>query len=184
MKLRHIIVEGCDGTGKTTLINELLEYKQHGQTEPYFTMHERASRSQEGPVDALDTWVEKDLAGIDTHPPSVYDRHPLISEPIYGPVCRGMLPGKFNDGLWQVTARSRLARYSLVIWCVPPWNTVRNNLVASAHNQMAGVIINARRIYDMYSLASKTWPGVSMRYDYTNPARTIGAYVSLVFGGR
>lgn len=184
MRLRHIVVEGCDGTGKTTLINELLTYKRHrSDPQPHFLMHERASRSKEGPVPDLDGWVDKDLSGLREQMPSVYDRHPLISEPVYGPIIRGSVPGKFNDGVWCTTGRGVLATYALVVWCVPPWEWVRRNIENSQDNQMPGVMINARRIYDTYMDMSLSWPGVCYRHDPTNPARPVHGYIDLVFGG-
>ena len=181
MNLRHIIIEGPDGSGKTTLLRELLGWKQAKNESPWFVAHERASTSRGGPVANLDTWVEKDLVDIDTQPPSIYDRHPIVSELIYGTIIRGGVPGKFNSGIWTSQVRSTLAQHCLVIWCIPPWDKVRNNILNPELDQMPGVVENARRIYDEYDRASRVWPGTCIRHDYTKVPRTIGAYVDLIF---
>lgn len=191
MRIRHIIVEGCDGTGKTNMVNRIAKWRRPKvlltdtppPTFPHFSVHERASTSIGGPVPDLVDWVRKDVATMADQPPSVYDRHPLISEPIYGPICRNAVPGSFNDGVWMATTRSLVAHYCAVIWCVPPWRDVARNIAASADNQMSGVTINARRIYDAYDRASRVWPGVSIRWDYTRPnAYDINAYLTQLIG--
>lgn len=189
MKIRHIIVEGCDGTGKTNMVNRIAAWRRPKllRTDPprpfpHFAIHERASTSIGGPVPDLVSWVRKDIATMADQPPSVYDRHPIISEPIYGPICRNGVPGSFNDGVWVSTSRSMIAQHCAVIWCIPPWDVVWRNISATMNNQMPGVAINARRIYDTYVEASRRWPGVAMRWDYSNPSFDIGAYLTQVAG--
>lgn len=154
--LRHIVVEGPDGAGKTTLIDKIV--KGFG-----YVQHPRASRSVEGPVADLDQWVVNDLNGLGKFPPSIFDRHPLISEPIYGPICRGKVPGNFNQTWWVNTMRARLACHALVILCLPPFDIVKDQATKAA--QMPGVLDNLPRIYDAYQ--RMTWVGVQMRYDRT-----------------
>lgn len=178
--IRHVIVEGCDGTGKTNLTQRILERY------PQLSMHERASSSKGGPVSNLDGWTVNDALSMGSQPMSVYDRHPIISEPIYGPICRGKVPGAFNNESWVYATRRAVAEFTIVIWCIPPWRNVNTNIYNTQSNQMGGVMLNARRIYDTYDRVSREWPGSCIRYDYTiDPgSRDVLAYLSLIFGGR
>lgn len=161
--MRHIIVEGMDGTGKSNLVQAIMD----SHLSKRFALHARASTSKGGPVDDLEGWVERDLATMGTGTQTyIYDRHPLISEPIYGPVCRGAMPGSFNSPQWLEARRQTLRHWCVVIWCIPPWMTVKNNLVDTAGNHMQGVMENARQLYYLYDYTSYTWPGASIRYDY------------------
>lgn len=169
----HVVVEGMDGTGKSTLIQTIMEKCRSkfftGVSNPYFDLHPRASSSVDGPVASLDHWVEKDVALMPYFTgPNIYDRHPLISEPIYGPVTRGKVPGKFNDPGWIRYFRNRLVHQgTVIIFCDPGWEVIQSNLDKSADAQMPGVIEKSSVLYDYYCDASLAWPGLQMRYDYT-----------------
>lgn len=174
MSIRHIIVEGPDGGGKTTLINQL----RHEHFPNRFAMHPRASDSIMGPVPLLANWVTDDLAMLDKPetPPSIYDRHPIISEPIYGPICRGTVPDMFRKGWWVNLMMEDLAQRAILVLCMPPFQTVRRN-VAKPGSQMAGVADNIAHIYDMYERIHLRWPGLVMTYDHTRSSsrRSIAA---------
>lgn len=176
--LRHIVVEGVDGSGKTTLVERLAQWN-----DGYFTLPEkRSSSSLGGPVQDLDTWVENEAQLMSFRGPTLYDRHPLISEPIYGPTCRGVLPGRFNSPTWLGMYQGRLAYTALVIWCVPPLPEVIRNVAGS--EQMPGVQANIGALWQQYRRASLVWSGVQMRYDYTTTSlETVLYNLSTVFGG-
>lgn len=162
--MRHIIVEGMDGTGKSNLVQAIME----SHLAKRFALHERASTSIGGPVDDLEGWVEKDINEMGTSAQSyIYDRHPLISELIYGPICRGQVPGNFNNQQWVESRKQILRHWCVVIWCTPAWTTVKNNLIGTAGNHMQGVVDNARHLYYVYNVTADLWPGASIRYDYT-----------------
>jgi hypothetical protein len=161
--LRHIIVEGPDGSGKDTLISSLLElFTDH-------TLHERASTSLGGPVPNLAAWVTRDVATMDTQPPSIYNRHPLVSELIYWRY-RSLRPGyrsvEWTQRPWRESMRRAASQYALIVFCRPPLCTVVdtvNQQGPDAH--MPGVYHNIRAIYSDYDRYQ--WPGISMDYDYT-----------------
>lgn len=148
----NVILEGPDGGGKTTLIRHFL---QKGMRQ-----HPRASHSTGGPVPALDTWVTNH-----SNPGTgwVFDRHPLISEPIYGPICRGKVPGQFNDLRWVEEETRRCAADNVLVLCLPPQAIAREN--AGKDGQMVGVLDHYDEIYNAY--LRLWWPGVIIRYDYT-----------------
>lgn len=149
----NVILEGPDGGGKTSLLRHFI----HRGMRP----HPRASHSTGGPVPALDWWVTNH-----SNPGTgwVFDRHPLVSEPIYGPICRNGVPGKFNDPRWVEDETRRIASDAVLILCMPPYNVAHAN--ASQARQMAGVLNRYADIYAAYQ--QFWWPGVMIRYDYTH----------------
>lgn len=166
---RHLIVEGVDGSGKTTLIRELVKWAKpiEGRS---FTIHEKASTSTGGPVPDLDQWVYDDTGLMPYLPCSIYDRHPLISEPIYGPICRGQVPGRFRVDSWVEIMRQSVANYALVIWCHPPLDNIRQ--VIGNEDHMPGVTDNLAKLYDAYTRAMVVWPGIKILYDRTKSTHT------------
>lgn len=169
----HIIVEGMDGSGKTTLIDALIENCTNnalpGAPEPFFVKHRKASTSVGGPVAWLDQWVQDDM-NVSPYMamPTIYDRHPLVSELIYGPICRNRLPGRFNDKNWVAHYRRRLIRMvSVTIFCNPGFETIATNVTADPSNQMDGVVRERMALYTEYAKTADRWPGMQMRYNYT-----------------
>lgn len=160
--MRSIIVEGMDGSGKDTLIKSLLgHYPDH-------TLHERASTSLGGPVPNLAEWVARDSMHLTkTKRPYIYNRHPLISEPIYGQY-RPDKPTEemFTNASWIDAYRKIVADCSVLVVCQPPYHVVRNILQMQGPDaHMLGVYDNQLDIYSDYKRL--VWPGRSIRYDYT-----------------
>lgn len=155
--LRHIILEGPDGSGKDTLMRHLIQ-------EYHFVEHPRACTSEGGPVNRLDEWVIQDMEQIHVQNPSIYNRHPLISERIYAPIVRKSIPtGLLADDWWWRHYRKWMARYAMVIWCLPPLPVVRANVMRCS--QMPGVVSNINSIYAAYKSAP-LWPGQQIWYNY------------------
>jgi hypothetical protein len=173
----HLIIEGMDGSGKDTLINTLMAYK-HWDKAPQ--LHDRASTSLGGPLPRLDEWVIRDMEGMPSQRFSIYNRHPLISEPIYAPyrlVNRGM-SGLFATPSWVQAQRKELCKSAVVVWCVPSWQTVHTNLMKAPMSHMPGVIQNAHQLYVSYIRTINEWKGPYVRYNYeTIPVRKLITYV-------
>lgn len=172
---KHIIVEGCDGTGKDTLIDRL---KGNPAFATPLDVHERASTSIGGPIPDLSGWVERvnyrlriwASPGPNPYvvtPRYIFNRHPLVSEYIYADkrfVRRG-LSGRFRDSKWRAEQSRILSDHTILIVCQPPWSTVKRNLMQTPDSHMPGVVVNAADIYDEYT--KLVWPGITLRYDYT-----------------
>lgn len=159
--LLMIILEGPDGGGKTTLLNKLTRATG-------LPAHERASHSTKGPRDDLFLWTDNDIRTWHSQPLSIYDRHPLTSEHIYGPTVRGEIrPGFELTNPAIAHMRRYLRRHALVILCLPPLETVRQN-VTGDFDQMAGVLDNIDHIYECYRMMYQIWPLDShiARYNY------------------
>lgn len=158
--IRHVIIEGPDGAGKDTLIEQLLKEL------PQLTKHERASTSVGGPVPDLQEWHMRDLAGIRDHVPSIYNRHPVISEPIYGRIVREQPFGWYGRPGWTRMQRELLAAHCMLVMCLPPLRVVEANVQSTQDGQMAGVVPHIRDIWRAYS-NGPVWPGIQAWYDYT-----------------
>lgn len=178
---RRVVVEGMDGSGKDGLINSLYQLRSREGTmstrtggSPFFTLHERASTSLGGPVAHLEEWVVSDLEDMSFNDkPFLYNRHPLISEPIYAPhrrINRG-LQGSFRDPLWISAMRSYMSHHVVLVLCDPGWDAVQGNLFRDPTAHMPGVVENARKLYDKYTELPETWQGPVLVHNYRKNTR-------------
>lgn len=161
-----IIVEGPDGAGKSTLVGQLAE-------EFNLPVHERASHGRDGPVSNLFEWAQNDVVSMPYQPLSIYDRHPLISEYVYGPICRATLPPGFATPNAQLLLRMMAPRV-LVVMCKAPQERLRASV--SDDRDMPGVTEHIERIASAYDGLRVFWPGQCISYDYTKPEK----YSSLI----
>lgn len=157
-----IILEGPDGAGKTTLLQDLLD------TFPSIEEHERASTSMGGPVKDIFEWAVADVETWTVQPLSFYDRHPLISEPIYGTILRGGYDRRF-DGHEGHPIKQKLVHRALTVMCLPPISNVVNNV--KHEQQMDGVDGHITELYMAYNNRLLThgemMPHTVFHYDYT-----------------
>lgn len=157
---QSIIVEGPDGGGKSTLIRWLSSILD-------VPVHARAATSTGGPIANLAHWVEADLTSpFGLGQLWLYDRHPIISELVYGPITRNHLPAGFRAEAWRKAMIANVARRSIVVWCIPPLDVVMKNTEEDGRD-MPGVFGNIDRIHAGYMSYSLAWPGRSITYDYT-----------------
>lgn len=168
--LRHVIIEGPDGSGKSGLINRLLK-------DLPLSLHHRASTSVGGPLADITTWYESDATNLQ-HPtygpggeygPWIYDRHPLISERIYAMHARDDVPqGKYADADWVTAQLQFMAKHAIMVWCLPPKSHVFSNVNHNSGEQMPGVVNHIGDIYRAYTRGAHRWPGVAVWWDYTH----------------
>lgn len=187
--LKHIIVEGCDGSGKTTLVNKLTKSFK-------WPIHARSSTSIGGPVPDVDQWALDDVNTMHKQEPSIYDRHPCISEPIYAPIVRHVPPiGKFQDEAFTTTVREIAAQYAVLVVCLPPFSFVRRNVFdegPGVNGQMIGVQDNLHALYNAYKRVGMVWPGSIMwwngwessTYDFNHLTSNIRAHMRGEFSAR
>lgn len=121
-----IIIEGPDGGGKTTLIRQLQE--RYG-----LSVAPRVVSKDTEPMVDLVAWVEENLNNGFQH--AIFDRHRLISEPIYGPILRQKQQPGF-DNLIQLAYWTKrfYAIEPLIIYCLPPLEVVRANVTGDPDN--------------------------------------------------
>lgn len=152
-----LIVEGPDGAGKTQLVNRLAESLQ------MYVMPRVVSKDAEAMVDLV-KWVHEDVtSGLKR---AIYDRHRLISEPIYGPVLRGNIEPGFDSQNWLTHYHTLLRRADpFVIFCLPPIENVVKNTLDDPDNKVVEGKIEL--IYWLYFNMAAMWPTRSAVWDYT-----------------
>lgn len=161
-----IIVEGPDGAGKTTLITQLQD-RYDLEVAPRVV-----TKSAEAMVD-LKVWVEENLAQGFQY--TIFDRHRLISEFIYGPLLRKEQQPGFTDLIWSYTMLRRLYQdvKPIMIYCLPPLQVVADNVSGDFENEVVAEHIEA--MYTAYvHRASLDWvssPSSTIIYDYTSDGR-------------
>jgi hypothetical protein len=159
--MTHIIFEGPDGGGKTTLL-EVVHNKLGLPLWP------RASSSMGGPIKNLTGWVEDvDLYLFDdNHTSHLFDRHALVSEPVYSAALDRAMPEMFRQPWWMTRYRQGLYNHALIVFCLPSLTVVRQNMEKDT-DQMPGVREHIADIYQRYHATWQNWGGPCVRYDYT-----------------
>lgn len=158
-----IIVEGPDGAGKTTLIKELVE-RTGLEVAPRVV-----SKDAEAMTDLV-KWTEENVAaGFQM---KIFDRHRLISEPIYGPILRSETQPGFSDPQWFYSLLHQFYDLEpIVIYCLPPFEVVWKNIENDRDNKVVARAPIMRAIWGAYYnkamtehvLNKSTWI-----YDYTD----------------
>lgn len=152
-----IIVEGPDGAGKSTLVEQLCEEF------PQLTVGERGTndRSKLFEVTKQDTYTALAGAVKGDQYPKIWDRL-FFSEMVYAPIVG-------RDCEFTVEEQNFIRRIMRtlgcpVIACLPPFDAVLNNAMST--EQMDGVKENLESIYSTYLTVFKDMPWV-IWYDYT-----------------
>jgi len=158
-----LIVEGPDGAGKSTLIGKL-------QSLTGWPIAARVvSKTTEAMTD-LRVWTERNVRlGFQE---LIFDRHRLISDPIYGPIMRmkSERPETYDYRWYSEVVQKFWAAQPLVIICLPPFKVVHKNLMDDPDNKAVYPYID--RIYRGYvSLTAQmmTLDRMIYVYDYTDP---------------
>lgn len=168
-----IIVEGFDNVGKTTLINTLK--KIHGKRvdiiKPPGPFENRGSL-----IDWLNPEMDKCKTFQYNKGMAIYDRFPIISELVYGPIVRGesMVTGPvFDETFYGLTSAAFPVTF---IYCRPPDEKI---LDFGFREQMDGVIERSLELLNGYDelmseiskilLQTPDVKSSMVIYDWTNP---------------
>jgi hypothetical protein len=157
-----IIVEGPDGAGKTKLVERI--YGDFGlQVSP------KVVDSDTNAMVDLKQWTDENLAG--GFQPMIFDRHRLVSEPIYSAVMHKRPDQNFWDPDWLIPAIHclRLSVKPVMVFCLPPWEEVWKNTVNDPNNQI--IFPHIQKIYNAYIAAYANWGTEALRWDYCHPDR-------------
>lgn len=160
-----IVVEGVDGSGKTTLIQNFRQA----------TSKHSLIISRSGPPSCKEDLLTT-LYGITNlgrrEVPIIVDRHPLISEPIYGPIIRGKSyvdpPFNRENALEYVAATAHR-----VIYCKTDLETAQR--ASRRERQMDGVHDKYWALYQAYDKYMESLRRLGLRvidYDWTQPHNT------------
>lgn len=160
-----IIVEGPDGAGKTTLVRHLVEYLD-------LPLAPRVVSQQTHALVDLRQWTEENLAkGFQ---PMIFDRHRLISGPIYDSILPGRPTPPRDQLIWLLHRFSELQdTQAFVIYCLPPLEAVVANVAGDPDNTVIAPYIE--RIYHAYvaraALDIAINPLHTWVWDYTTDGR-------------
>lgn len=166
-----IVVEGVDASGKSTLLENIRSIPKK-----YFLLIRHSCRPLV-PRDILDFLVFIEEERRENPLWKVVDRHPLVSEPIYGPLLRNE-----DLSLKLFTKDQSLRRLERtverIIYCRPPLELIQKNL--GNRPQLAGIDSNIGKLLDLYDARmDELRKHVDVvPYDYTKPID----FKKLVFG--
>lgn len=146
-----IIIEGVDNSGKTVLGQKLSEFFN------YPLIH------SPGHCPEMFDWTRKALRDEEI---KFYDRFPIISEGIYGPILRDGDDFETEGG--KKILNLFWGRRPMVIYCKPPLKIIKKKMGV----QMEGVKKNLELLlfsYDEHMNLLRRFGFVVMHYDYTDP---------------
>lgn len=156
-----IIVEGPDGAGKTTIVEALQERFD-------FPIAQRVVTQDAVAMVDLQDWVDNNLE--EGFQRTIFDRHRLISETIYGPILRTAAQPGFTRLSWLGPRMKRFYQLEpIIIYCLPPIEIVAKNIEGDENNRVVWEKFEA--IYSAYvsraSLDLQFSPGITRVWDYT-----------------
>lgn len=156
-----IVIEGADGSGKTTLANRIRKDLQD------YCLFWRSSGPPKNMKQLTD--VVGMLNDIPKRQPVVTDRNPLLSEYIYGPILRGTCMHALS-----IEKMAHWLKHALIIHCRPNYSALAAGV--RREDQLEGVRENHRLIvqaYDSLMMGLAEYGATVKPYDYTGPPQLI-----------
>lgn len=156
-----IIVEGPDGAGKTTLISKLSNDLQ-------LPVAPRVVSKETKALTNLRNWTDQNLAaGFKL---TIFDRHRLISDPIYRFILNKPVDTGLYDPQWLALAHLKFQRIRpAIVYCLPPLEAVWANVKDDEDNVAVRDRIHAI-YYDYVASMAQSMGNPRLRtftYDYT-----------------
>lgn len=151
------VIEGPDGSGKTTLINTL----KRNLGEHFLVLQRSCPPKELHEIMEVLHWIRHRSPTQKI----VMDRHPGISEPVYGPLFRG------HSLLEKMPPSLVLDDIDFMIYCRPPLDRILDNVNKSRAIQMSGVTDRTTELVAAYDekIAQVVALDVPVyQYDYTH----------------
>jgi len=171
VEAKMIIIEGMDGSGKTSLAQKLsfrlgdvpIKRLVTSGGPTYYDLLVERTRATLTELRNQVTWNQR--------PVVIYDRFPLISEAVYGTILRGR--NSFGDE-WTALVDLLLALDPIVVYCRPRIDLILQNIRETADDQMDGVVSKALELITAYDeliswlqvKANRLRSGRILVYDY------------------
>jgi len=164
-----LILEGPDGSGKTTLVRTLSD-ELNLEVAPIFA----PSRRQMAKT-GVRRRVWNGLAALLRGQMYLHDRL-YYSELIYGQILRETVDFTWEETQW---IERSLDYFGVpVIVCLPPWEKVLEHLLDKPH--ISGVVEKDLLIYEAYATLATRLPGMIRPYDYTSEHDTVEDLITWV----
>ena len=159
-----IVVEGPDGSGKTTLVKRIMESKLGSELE----LMPRAVSKDAKSLTKIDDYIEEELGkGFGMR---LYDRFALISSPCYAMLPDRTFTGRMFDPVWLRGQNDKLHQVDpVIIMCLPTLDTVVGNTRIGDDNRVVQNDIEAIYINYLSYWASHGSNTSMMLWDYHNP---------------
>lgn len=177
-----IICEGMDNSGKSVMAKRISEMFNI----PLIT---RLSNPEKGKPPDNSYMVNHTLNMLELNPKAVFDRFPVISEAVYGPILRG--GNAFDTGpyLWNFYLEKLRSIRPLIIYCRPPNGKI---LSFGSREQMSGVVEQSHLLLHRYDLLMAQFRDYERmfihRYNFTlleEPGETLNVVETCIkLGGR
>lgn len=169
---KRIVIEGMDGSGKSTLVNQLMEhYGDQAHLIPGYNRYP-------DPKSTMDRWWMEQLA---THPVGkivIHDRF-FYPEFVYGPTLRGYINAESSTVQY---VQSFLREHAFLIYCRPPVEILKEGI--EAETQMVGVkemFNDLLSAYDnMIITEALHYGGRFMKYDWSDDQAMLKLITRLV----
>ena len=170
--MKVIVVEGPDGSGKSTLLSSL---RYH--TKRHFLTVQRSGPPNDR--DVLTRTIEWFSDSISYNLHIICDRHPLISEPIYGVALRGenLLETVYDPEELPAIFSSHIDR---IIYCRPSRFTIERSI--GNQPQLKGVmekLVDIIDAYDEIMYRIDRWGIPVIKYDWQQNSTSLD---NLFFG--
>ena len=157
--MRGFLLEGVDGSGKTTLKDELIaEIKLLNPTMRIKYFHNGVYPSSD---EALDAYL-KQLEEAKNYDAVIWDRAHLSSY-VYGAIFHADIP---THQKYQFVD-ARFAETTVLIHCKPPYMDAKANWMSRPHAELLDDKNHHRAVYDMFDYACQESVLKRISYDYT-----------------
>lgn len=157
-----IILEGCDGSGKTTLAKKLMDFYGCGEPDNHGPYHGEAE---------ITSHYELSIYRATLRPNQPARHHLMdrswLSEPIYGAAMRGGVNRISAEDAYVLDMKAGVVN-GVVILCQPPLSICLTSWRGRRESEYPDGEAKIEQIYELYKSSWHTWRLPTIVYDWTN----------------